>query len=131
MVAIRREHPEKQVRDMHLSVITENWDILAVEAYRNFLAYGRGLLAIDEADFLDKPYGLVKFHMAFLAVGTAEFDKVVGPHEMTWFQKGKLYNPEVAMCVTFLRADQGVSSYNVQGFGSRTPKALYERSQKP
>jgi hypothetical protein len=134
MVAIRRDRPSKETRDLHLRIINANFDQFAVEAYKGFKAHGRGLLVIDESDFRDKPPGIeVTFKMLYMAEGTAEFLKVVGPHELTWFQKepkGKLYNPEVSMCVTFLRGDDGISSYNVMGLGERTPLKLWERREK-
>ncbi len=133
MVFIKRHHPGKEVRKRHLEFINVNWDLLALEAFKGYMKNGkRGLLTINEADFIDKPRGVeVKFQMGYFEEGSEQFDKVAGSHELEWFRGKKLYDPDLAMCVTFIRGDEGVSSYNVMGFWERTPKALYHRSMMP
>ncbi len=132
MVFIKRDHPGKRVRDRHIDFINANWDLLALEAYKGWIAHGkRGLLVINEADFIEAPKGVaVTFRMGYLPEGSAEFDKAAGPTERKWFTK-ELYDPDVAMCVCFMRSDDGISSYRVQGLWERTPKALYQKEMMP
>lgn len=132
MVFIKRHHPGKRVRQQHLEFINANWDLLALEAFKGWLAHGkRGLLTINEADFIDKPRGVeVKFQMGYFEEGSAQFDKVAGPTERKWFSS-EPYDPDIAMCVCFIRGDEGISSYRVQGLWERTPKALYQKGMMP
>ena len=132
MVFIKRNHPGKKVRQRHLEFINANWDLLALEAFKGYMKNGkRGLLVINEEDFIHAPRGVaVKFKMGFFEEGSAPFDRVIGEKERKWFTS-EPYDPDVAMCISMVRGDEGLSSYRVQGLWERTPKALYHRSMMP
>ncbi|MGK0256965.1 MAG: hypothetical protein ACI96M_000393 [Candidatus Azotimanducaceae bacterium] len=103
-------------RERHQAFIEANIDQLATAAREGYREHGRGMLLMDDADFVDKPRGLLtKYRRVYVAVGTPEFDALGGSwpggKEACWVSE---YDPATTMLVGFARTDGGVSSYRVR-----------------
>lgn len=123
----KEDRPDPKVRERHLSFIHANWDQLASAAYHGFKERGRGMIMLDDRDFIDKPRGrFTKFRMAYVAEGSDELntmeDRWPGKKEAGWVEG---YNPSKTVLVCFTRKDGGVSSYKVDGVGDRLPVMLH------
>ena len=84
-----------------------------MEGYQQF---GRGMLFLDEADFVDKPRGvLTRYHRAYVAEGTASFGTIggkwPGAKERRWVAE---YDPGTTMLMGVVRTEGGFSSYRVR-----------------
>ena len=124
MVTIRRDHPGEEARRAHVAFVQANWSTLAKAAYGYYLAQGRGIVLVDEADFINRPRGtLIKYHMVYIPQSSKDFSRVVPDKEAEWV---RTYEPEKTMLVGFLRQDGGLSSYRMDGLGGGAPKKLYE-----
>ena len=124
MVTIRRGHPGEEARRAHIEFITVNWNSIAKAAYRHYLAQGRGMVLVDEADFMNRPRGaVVRYQLAYLPHSSKEFPRIVPDKEAEWV---RTYDPEKTILVGFLRQDGGLSSYRMDGLGGGAPKKLYE-----
>lgn len=119
-----------KTREHHIAVIQSNWESIAAECYKGFKERGRGMLILQESDFLDKPGGqFCKFSMIYVAQDTPEFQamggKWPGDKESTWITS---YTPEAEMLIGFTRMDGGISSYRVAGLGDGSPLLCYKRT---
>ena len=125
MVAIKRDYPGDRARERHISFIMANWNMLARESYRQFLANGRGLLVVQEADFIGKPRGvLTRIQMAYIAESNPECSLVLGEKELGWL---KDYDPATTLLVGVLREDEGLSSYRLGAVSvEKTPRAIHD-----
>ena len=114
--------PGESRRERHLAFIEANVDQLADAARYGYRERGRGMLLMDDADFIGKPRGvLTKYRRAYVAEGTPEFDALgghwPGKKEAAWVAE---YDPDTTMLVGFARTDSGVSSYRVRLAMDRT-----------
>jgi hypothetical protein len=107
--------PGESRHERHLAFIEANIEQLATAACEGFRQHGRGMLIMDDADFIKKPRGvLTKYRRVYVAEGTPEFDELgawPGEKEVGWL---KDYDPASTMLVGFARTDGGVSSYRVR-----------------
>ena len=108
--------PGESRRERHLAFIEANIGQLAQAARDGYREYGRGMLLMDDGDFVDKPRGvLTEYRRVYVAEGTPEFEtlggKWPGEREAAWVAE---YDPESTMLVGFARTDGGVSSYRVR-----------------
>jgi len=110
--------PGESRRERHLAFIEANIDQLAVAAREGYREHGRGMLLMDDADFVDKPRGvLTEYRRVYVAECTPEYDALghwPGDKEADWVAE---YDPNTTMLVGFARTDGGVSSYRVR-FGA-------------
>jgi hypothetical protein len=130
---IERCNPMKNVnqktRQKHLDFIHANWPILAAESFKGFKKNGRGMLVVNEVDFVSKPKGVfVKFSCYYVAEGSQEFiamgGRWPGDKEAGWVMA---YNGETTILIGFPRTDGGISSYKIDGLGGGSPMAMYQR----
>lgn len=132
MVMEKRDHPGNYVRQKHLDFISANWEMLAFTGYQEYQQKGRGMLFVDEADFINKPRGvLTRIGVTYVAEGSKEFKAIggkwPGQKEERWVRS---YNVDREILVCFARTDLGVSSYKVQGLDDRIPVMIYKRSME-
>jgi len=124
MVFIKREHPGMRDRNAHIEFTMANWKTLAKAAYDHYLKQGRGILLINESDFMNQPKGtIVKYQIGYLPQTTQEFVDGIEEKEAGWVAE---YDAGTTLLIGFLRQDGGLSSYRIDGVGDGTPKALYE-----
>jgi hypothetical protein len=101
--------------ERHLAFIEANIEQLAAAARRGYRERGRGMLLMDDGDFVDKPRGvLTKYHRVYVAEGTPEFDTLghwPGAKEAIWVTE---YDPSSAILIGFARTDGGISSYRIR-----------------
>ena len=123
-------HPGSKVRERHISFIQANWEQLAAEAYKGYKDNGRGMLVVDDSDFVKKPRGrMTKFKMTYVAEGSAELKGIggwPGKKEAGWV---KDYEPETTLLIGFARTDTGFSSYRIVGVGDGIPLMAWQRSR--
>ncbi len=130
--APRKDNPFPMVSNLnpstriakHKDFLQANWRKIASFAYGEFLAKGKGIVAVPEEDFVhaNEPK-LAPIHFKFFP--EAEIQKVMpdyeGSKEQGWMAN---YNPEEKVIVTIIRFDSGVSSYLI---GARpSPKETHE-----
>lgn len=95
----------------HKSLMNDNWRAIASFAYGEYLAKGKGIVAILEEDFVHTnkpqfaPIHFRYFPEANMAELIADYE---GSKEQGWMGS---YNPEEKVIVTVVRFDSGVSSY--------------------
>jgi hypothetical protein len=110
--------PGESRRERHLAFIEVNIKQLAVAAREGYLEHGRGMLLMDDGDFLDKPRGvLTEYRRVYVAEGSPELDALghwPGGKEACWVAE---YDADTTMLVGVARTDGGVSSYRVR-FGA-------------
>lgn len=120
-----------ETREHHIAIIQSNWEKLAAECYKGYKEKGgRGMLILQESDFIDKPHGeLCKFSMVYVAEGTPEFQamggKWPGKKESRWVEN---YTPEETVLIGFVRLDDGISSYRINGLAEGMPIICYQRA---
>jgi len=128
MVVERKNYPGDYIRKRHLMFVRANWRLLAREAYRGFLRSGRGMVIVDNDDFVRMPVGVVVgFKLAYIAEGRPELTALggwPGDKEARWVRE---YDPSTTMLVGVCRQDGGISSYRVQGVGDEIPEKLYKQ----
>ena len=108
--------PGESRRERHLAFIEANVEQLAQAARDGFRRHGRGMLLMDDGDFVGKPRGvLTRYRRVYVAEGTAEFEQLgrkwPGEKESRWVRE---YDPESTMLVGFARTDGGISSYRIR-----------------
>ena len=108
--------PGESRRERHLAFIQANVNQLADAAREGHREHGRGMLLMDDADFLGKPRGVVtRYRRVYVAEDTPEFRmlgrKWPGEKEARWVAE---YNPSTTILVAFARIDGGLSSYRVR-----------------
>jgi hypothetical protein len=108
--------PGESRRERHLAFIEANVDQLSTAATAGFRVHGRGMLLMDDADFVDKPRGvLTRYRRVYVAEGTPEFDQLGGKwpgrKEEGWVTE---YDPDTTMLIGFARTDGGICSYRVR-----------------
>ena len=102
-------------RERHGAFIEANITQLAKAAIGGHQQQGRGMLLLDDSDFIDKPRGqLTRYRCAYVAEGSDAFkamgSKWPGDKEAAWVAD---YDPESTMLLGITRKDGGVSSYRV------------------
>ena len=107
--------PGESRRERHLAFIEANIQQLAQAARDGHREHGRGMLLMDDGDFVDKPRGvLTAYRRVYVAEGTPEFETLggnwPGEREAGWVAE---YDPESTMLAGFARTDGGISSYRV------------------
>ena len=108
--------PRESRRERHLAFIAANIKQLTAAALAGYREHGRGMLLMDDTDFVDKPRGvLTEYRRAYVAAGTQVFEQLggkwPGEKEARWVVA---YDPITTMLVGFARTDGGVSSYRVR-----------------
>ena len=108
--------PGESRRERHLAFIEANIKQLARAALAGYRQHGRGMLLMDDADFVDKPRSvLTRYRRAYVAAGTPEFDacgrRWPGEKEARWVAD---CDPRTTVLIGFVRTDGGVSSYRVR-----------------
>ena len=110
-----KPEPGESRRERHLAFIEANRGAFAAAARQGFQERGRGMLLVNEADFMDRPRGVwVRYRMGYVGERTPGFalaDGWPGEPEATWVAG---YDPGTTMLVAFVRADGGLSSYRVR-----------------
>ena len=124
MVTIRRDHPGEEARRAHIAFTQANWNTIAKAAYGCYLAQGRGMVLVEESDFMNRPRGtIVRYQLAYMPQSSKDFARVVPDKEAEWV---RTYAPERTILVGFIRQDGGLSSYRMDGLGGGSPRKLYE-----
>ena len=107
--------PGESRRERHQAFIGANIGQLAAVAVAGHREHGRGMVLLDDTDFMNKPRGvLTRYRIGYLAEGTAAFARIgqwPGEREAGWVAG---YDPETTMLVALVRADGGLSSYRVR-----------------
>ncbi len=128
MVAPKRDYPGDAVRKQHIEFIRTFWQLLAFESYKRSLSDGVGVLLVKEMDFLNKNLSEISgIEIGYVTTSTPEFNGILGEQEIGWLKK---HNPATTLLISFVRGDDGQSSYNIVGLPGRTPKEIYERMTK-
>lgn len=95
----------------HKDFLNANWRKIAAFAYGEFLAKGRGIVAVPETDFVyanEPQYAPIHFRYFPEAEALSLMPDYQGSKEQGWMGS---YNPEEKVAVTIIRFDSGVSSY--------------------
>ena len=120
----KNAHPGAEARDAHVRFCQANWNTLAKAAYAYFLKEGRGIVLVQESDFMNKPRGVVvKFQIGYLALSAPNFSTLMSGKEAGWIRS---YDPAKTLLIGFCRTDEGLSSYRIDGIDDRTPQALHD-----
>lgn len=132
MVFPKNSHPGEQLRARHIDFVKANWQLIAGIAYGGFVENGKGMVFVQEADFMTPPKGvLAKIRMTYVWENSPAFQvmkKWPGDKEASWV---KSYDPATTMLVGFSRQDGGVSSYRISApVEPLMPKTIFERSQQ-
>ena len=105
----------------HKEFMNANWRQIAAFAYREYLAKGRGIVAIMEEDFVyanEPEYAPIRFRFFPDADALGMMSDYIGSKEQGWVAS---YNPEEKVIVTVIRFDStGVSSYLIGAIPSPT-----------
>ena len=100
----------------HRQFLDDNWTAIASFAYREFLAKGRGIVAVPEEDFVhanEPTLAPIRFHYFPEAEIPAMMPDYEGSKEQKWVAS---YDPEEKVIATIIRFDStGVSSYLIGG----------------
>ena len=126
MVYIKRDYPGDAERNAHVEFVARHWDSLAKAAYKFFLEKGRGIMLVSTSEIPIKPKGAVtQVQIGYLALSATNFGQLMADKnkETGWIRE---YEPAKTLLVAFLRSDDGMSSYKIDGIGSRRPKDLYD-----
>ena len=95
----------------HKDFLNANWRKIAAFAYGEFLAKGRGIVGVPEADFVyanESQYAPIHFRYFPGSEALSLMPDYQGSKEQGWMGS---YNPEEKVAVTIIRFDSGVSSY--------------------
>ena len=95
----------------HRKFLDNNWTAIASFAYREFLAKGRGIVAIPEDEFVyaeEPSLAPIRFRYYPMAEATKLMPDYQGSKEQGWMAS---YDPEEKAIVTIIRFDHGFSSY--------------------
>jgi hypothetical protein len=109
----------------HRDFLKANWQQMARFSYKNYLAKGRGIVAVPEEDFVhanEPSLAPIRFHYFPEAEIPAMMPDYEGSKEQGWMAS---YNPEERVIATIIRFDStGLSSYL---FGAKpNPREIYE-----
>lgn len=100
----------------HRDFLKANWRAIASFAYENYLAKGRGIVAVPEEDFVhanEPQLASIRFHYFPETEIPAMMPDYEGSKEQKWVAS---YNPEEKVIATIIRFDStGVSSYLIGG----------------
>ena len=120
---------DNETRERHLSFAQCNWPILAIHAYEQFLLQGKGLLLVEDSEFITKePAIYTRMNMSFIPAEKAVVLLEGKGKEINWL---KDYNPQIEIICTFIRSNTtGLSSYKIQGRAGGTQKELHEEFVK-
>ena len=103
----------------HRAFLDANWRQIAAFAYREYLAKGKGIVAIMEEDFVhagEPSLAPIRFKYFPAAEALHLMSDYEGSKEQSWVGG---YNPDEKVIVTVVRFDStGVSSYLI---GARPP----------
>ena len=95
----------------HRQFLDDNWTAIASFAYREFLAKGRGIVAVPEEDFVhanEPTLAPIRFHYFPEAEIPAMMPDYEGSKEQKWVAS---YDPEEKVIATIIRFDStGISS---------------------
>ncbi len=108
--------PGESRRERHLAFIAANATELAQAARDGYQSHGRGMLMLNDGNFVGKPRGvLTRYRRAYVAEGTPEYEQLggkwPGDKEAAWVEE---YDPETTMLIAVAKADGGISSYRVR-----------------
>jgi hypothetical protein len=108
--------PGESRRERHLAFIAANAADLAEAARDGYQSHGRGMLMLDDMDFVDKPRGvLTRYSRAYVAENSSEYEHLggnwPGDREAMWVEG---YDPETTMLIAVAKTDGGISSYRVR-----------------
>jgi hypothetical protein len=125
MVVERKTYPGDEIRARHLDFIRANWDLLCAVSYAGSIQKGRGMVLVNEADWIEKEKGiLTEIKVAYAQADSQLLKGTIGDKEREWL---RTCNGEVELIVGVIRLDNGFSAYRMTGVGDNTPKAIYER----
>ena len=128
MVFIKRDYPGDAERNAHVEFVALHWDSLAKAAYKFYLEKGRGIVLVSTSELAVKPKGSVKHvQIGYLPLSAPNFAQLMAgkDKEAGWVLE---YDAAKTLLVAFLRDDEGLSSYRIDGIGRRKPKDLYDAS---
>lgn len=115
--------------DKHKQFISANWSRIGSFAYGEFLAKGRGIVAVPEADFIDAQspaYAAIRFCYFPDSEALSLMSDYEGSKEQGWVES---YDPEAKVIVTIIRFDSGVSSYLIGTTPSPRESHLAEKAK--
>ena len=95
----------------HRQFLDNNWTAIASFAYREFLAKGRGIVAVPEEDFVhanEPAMAPIRFRYFPKSETLSLMPDYEGSKEQGWIAS---YNPKEKAIVTIIRFDHGFSSY--------------------
>lgn len=109
----------------HRDFLKANWTAIASYSYQEYLAKGRGIVAVPEEDFVhanEPSLAPIRFHYFPESEALSLMSDYEGSKEQKWMAT---YDPTERVIATIIRFDStGVSSYL---FGAKpTPKEIYE-----
>lgn len=109
----------------HRDLLIANWRAIASFAYENYLAKGRGIVAVPEEDFVhanEPSLAPIRLHYFPESEALSLMSDYDGSKEQGWMAS---YDPEERVIATVIRFDStGVSSYL---FGAKpSPREIYE-----
>ena len=109
----------------HRQFLDDNWTAIASFAYREFLAKGRGIVAVPEEDFVhanEPTLTPIRFRYFPESEALSLMSDYEGSKEQKWMAS---YDPTERVIATIIRFDStGVSSYL---FGAKpSPREIYE-----
>ena len=107
--------PGESRRERHLAFVEANIEQLAQAGREGYRKHGRGMLLMDDTDFIEKPRGvLTSYRRVYVAEKTPDFEQLgcrwPGEKEGRWVSE---YEPDSTILIGFARSDGGISSYRV------------------
>lgn len=113
----------------HRDFLKANWTAIARFSYENYLAKGRGIVAVPEEDFVhanEPSLAPIRFHYFPESEALSLMSDYEGSKEQGWMAT---YDPEERVIATIIRFDStGVSSYL---FGTKpTPLECHKAKDK-
>lgn len=106
--------PGESRHERHMAFIEANLAHLAAAAQDGYVKQGRGMLLLNDADFVDKPRGvLTRYRRCYVGENSDQFEKPggwPGEKEARWVKE---YDPHTTMLISMARTN-GVSSYRIR-----------------
>ena len=119
-----RQDSDDAARAKQLEFISDKLTLLGLIAYKGYLDHGRGLVAVINADLLNKAEDTeVNIKMTYMSAQEVTVSLPCLDKEPKWLGD---YNPGNSFIISFLYSDGAVSSYTMKN-RHHTLKDIYER----
>ena len=99
----------------HKSFLGANWELIAAFSWEHYLAEGRGMVVVPEADFIQADHPQLKgLRFSYAAKGSDLLGKISTAFEAKEWGWLETYDPDAKVILVIVR-DQGTSGYLIGG----------------